>query len=420
MRRVLIVAYYFPPLGGVGSVRVSGFARNLPAHGWEPTVLAPRNAAYHRDERLEVREESVVRTGSIELSRAGKRLLRAGGDDVKPAELGPLGSVLGGAVRAAIYYPDAQNGWYVPAVTAARRLLRRQKFDAVFSSSFPITAHLIAKHIHRRARLPWVAEFRDPWSETIPPGTSRHRRAARLESGLARAASERVMASPTWARRHADRWGVPVDVITNGFDPDVQPPSRPPPSTFTVAYLGTFYPTTQSLSGAWPALRSLLDRWPEMRIRFIGELHPALRAELERDELDATVQVTGFLPHDDALSELRGASALLVAGPRDASGVFAGQIAAKLFEYLATDVPIVYVGDTCGDAVDLLRGFPGCHVCALDDVQAIEAAFIASHGQRHQRDASMYTSPSLTRRLAEILDRAVRVPTAGWSGGPSP
>jgi len=78
MRRVLIVAYYFPPLGGMGSIRVTGFATHLPAYGWEPVVLAPRTGAYHRDPELRFPEERVVRTRSFELSRAAKRVLQTG------------------------------------------------------------------------------------------------------------------------------------------------------------------------------------------------------------------------------------------------------------------------------------------------------------------------------------------------------
>src|SRR3954452_12113264 len=87
MRRVLIVAYYSPPLGGIGSLRVSGFASHLPEYGWEPTVLAPRNGAYYRDPHITFPERQVIRTPSMELSRTGKRLLRAGGSDVVAADV---------------------------------------------------------------------------------------------------------------------------------------------------------------------------------------------------------------------------------------------------------------------------------------------------------------------------------------------
>src|SRR3954471_19325013 len=152
MRQVLIVAYYFPPLGGAGSLRVSGFATHLPEYGWEPTVLAPRDGAYYRDPQISFPERSVIRTPSIELSRIGKRLLRTGGSDVVAAEPAGARGVARSAARSALYFPDAQVGWYAPALITARRALRDRRFDAVFSSSFPVTAHLIARRLHRRLR----------------------------------------------------------------------------------------------------------------------------------------------------------------------------------------------------------------------------------------------------------------------------
>src|SRR3954470_3068339 len=167
MRRGLIVAYYFPPLGGAGSLRISALATHLPEYGWEATVLAPRNGAYYRDLEISFPERLVIRTPSIELSRTGKRLLRTGGSDVVPAKPGGTRVAARSAARSALYFPDAQVGWYAPALFTARRALRERHFDAIFSSSFPITAHLIARRLHRWMDVPWIAEFRDPWSAAL-------------------------------------------------------------------------------------------------------------------------------------------------------------------------------------------------------------------------------------------------------------
>src|SRR5436305_14860881 len=77
-RRVLIVAYYFPPIGGIGSIRLARFAELLPEFGWEPTVLAPRDTPHARDPHLRFPEDKVIRSRSIELSRAGRVLPGAG------------------------------------------------------------------------------------------------------------------------------------------------------------------------------------------------------------------------------------------------------------------------------------------------------------------------------------------------------
>lgn len=410
MPRVLIVAYYFPPLGGIGSVRIAAFARHLPVYGWEASVLTPRNGAYFRDPDSSFPEDQVVRSTAIELSRLGKQAVGAGGDDVRPADVsGGLRGRLRAFARSRLYFPDAQVGWYPAATATGLRLLRRERFDVVFSSSFPITAHLIARRIARAAGIPWVAEFRDPWSEMLPPSVTSRSRAARLEAALAGAADAVVMTSPSWAARHAPLWGRAVDVLPNGHE---GVPTGAAPDRFTLAYLGSFYPATQCLDSVWDALTKLRGRGAANveRLRIIGELHPQMGADLASRGLDDLLEVTGFLPHADALSALATSSALLVAGPTDATGILRGHVVAKLAEYLATDLPVIYVGDPDCDAADLLRGYAGCYVIATGDVAGVIEALRLSRGERARRDAGALGRGVLTGRLAGILERVTNVP----------
>lgn len=405
-RRVLLIAYYFPPLGGIGSLRVTGHATYLPEFGWESVVLAPRTGAYHRDDAVRFPEDRVIRTGSLELSRVGKRVLGTGGDDVQPAEVRGLRRAMRSAARTGLYFPDAQVGWTPFAVRTGRRALRQQSVDAIFSSSFPITAHVIARRLARRAKLPWVAEFRDPWSEMLPPGRNRDR-AARLERRLARDATAIVMTSPSWAAHHAELWERPVDVVPNGHDLDTRPPPKPS-AGFVLGYLGTYYPLTQSsLSGVWDAIERLDEQGgPRVTaIRFVGDPHATLIAELRERGLEHRVETTGFVPNSEAIEHMRSCSVALLAGPRDANGILRGHVAGKTWEYLATGAPILYVGDPAADVATELRGFEGTHVAEAQDVDAIASALADSVGRRFVRDVSGCSKRARAAQLATILER---------------
>jgi glycosyltransferase involved in cell wall biosynthesis len=408
MPRALLVAYFFPPLGGIGSLRALGYARHLPESGWETEVLAPRAGAYHRDEELVFPEERVVRTASIELSRLGKKALRAGGDDVRPAQVGGIRDALRGSAHAVLYFPDAQVGWAPFALRAGRRALRDRPVDVIISTSFPVTAHVVARRLARRAGIAWVADFRDPWSEMQPPGP-RRRLSAHLERSLARDADAVVMTSPAWAARHARLWGRPVDVIPNGHDLEARPVATAPPAV-VLAYVGTFYPTTQaSLSPVWAALRRLDDE-PGRRveeIRIVGELHTAMREELESHGLADRLHVTGFLPNAAAMEQLASSSVALLAGPADAGGILAGQVAGKLWEYLATDLPVIYVGAPESDAARLLSAHEGTRVVPGGDAAAAEAALRAVIGRRFPRDTAAFSRRARAGALARVLDRVV-------------
>jgi glycosyltransferase involved in cell wall biosynthesis len=402
MNRVLIVAYYFPPLGGIGSVRTASFAHHLEHYGWKATVLAPANGAYFRDETLETHVD-VIRTHSIELSRAGKQLLRAGGTDVQAAKVAGPRAALKDLARRYLYFPDAQVGWMPPALLESRRKIGQDDFDAVFSSSFPVTAHLIARRLHRRLGIPWVAEYRDPWSAMLPAGSPILGRAQRLEGAIAREASALVTVSPSWAAMFEQAWGRTVHVIRNGHDgsPTADEPEDP---RFTLAYLGTYYPETQDLSALWRAVAELnsRDRCVDA-VRLIGTSHQALLDELDAAGTADLAEPTGFLAHDAALRELARASVLIVAGPRDSRAVLKGHVVAKLSEYLATSRPIIYVGHRDTDAAALLANYPGTYLVDAGDVEAATAAIRAARSEAFVRDASELSRRELAGKLADLL-----------------
>jgi glycosyltransferase involved in cell wall biosynthesis len=403
MRRVLIVAYYFPPLGGAGALRVLGFARHLPEFGWEPVVLAPSNGAYFRDPSLSFPGQT-VRTRSLELSRAGKRALAAGGDDVRPATVGPLRTLSRQLARRWLYFPDAQIGWYPGAAAAGRRLAREATFDAVFSSSFPITAHLVARAVHRRAGIPWIAEFRDPWSVRMSGGSAlQRRRAQRLERAIADEASAAVMTSPTWAGEHSKQWGRSVVTIPNGYG-CLSPPSQG--DEHVMCFLGTYYPGRQDLSAVWKALAVIAadPRSPPVRLRIVGEASPTMRAELRANRVESLVEVTGFLAHEEALRRVASASLLVAAGPANADGYGTGWVPAKLFEYLATGLPILWVGATPNDGASLLATHPGCRILEPHQVDGVMVALSEVAGRRYSRDLRGLARRDRSRALAELLD----------------
>ncbi|PYQ09435.1 MAG: hypothetical protein DMF83_03320 [Acidobacteria bacterium] len=405
-----MVAYYFPPLGGIGSLRAMKLATYLPESGWDVTVLAPRRGTYYRDPTLTFPEEKVVRTGSIELSRAGKTVLAPRTSDTEAARVGSLRRLVRDAARKWLYRPDPQIGWYPFAVRAGRRALREGRFDAVFSSSFPITAHLVGRRLHRDSGLPWVAEFRDPWTDVIADGEPRKAREVARERSIVVEATRVVTVSEAWAALFRGKGARDVGVVTNGYDAADLAPGRPPDG-IVVTYLGSFYSDRQDLSAVWPALRRIWDTSPSrrFRLRFVGDLDRGLRREIAAHGLEEALEVTGFLPYREALARTADSSILLGAGARDERPILKGLIPAKLFEYLGTGLPILYVGDPGSDAALLLARQPGCFVVAPGDAASIERALRqALDTPRLARDLEAYTRRALAARLAVILDDACR------------
>ena len=161
MRRVLVIAYYFPPMGLSGVQRVAKFVKYLPEHGWQPTVLTIEPAGYYAyDTTLlhEVKQAGVAicRTASWDPTRFFRR------HQTIPLPSEPQRRRLS-TVSQLLFVPDNKIGWLPHALRAGRRLLKERAFDAIFSSAPPYTAHLIAARLSRQSGVPLVVDFRDDW-----------------------------------------------------------------------------------------------------------------------------------------------------------------------------------------------------------------------------------------------------------------
>src|SRR3954452_1095152 len=308
MRRLLVVAYYFPPIGGIGSIRLGRFAEHLPEFGWDVTVLAPKATPHAADPRLRYPEEHVVRSRSLELSRLKQLIPQAS------ADANDGGARAAARTAGRLLYPDPQIGWFPGAIVAGRRAIRHGSFEAIVSSSFPITAHLVAGRLSRTAGLPWLAEFRDPWSDALPASYPLRRRAATLERTIAAKATSVVMPTATWADHYARAWGRPVAVIPNGHDGRL--PAAPRPDAPTFSHLGSIYPERQDFARLWKAMAQVAgDHAPHgFKIRFIGEIPRAVYAELCAAGLETMIEVTGIVSHERAVELVASSSLLFASG----------------------------------------------------------------------------------------------------------
>jgi len=414
MRRVLMISYYFPPLGGIASVRAVKFARYLPEFGWDPVVITPRNGAYFRDPTLEFDERKIVRTPSLEISRTAKRMIGSTRGDTRPAEVGPMMERVRRFAARWVYRPDAQVGWYPFALASARRALREGRCDAILSSSFPITAHLVGRRLHRDSQIPWVAEFRDLWTDLSRYDSQRRRRFDEAtERELLTTATDVVTVSESYAKLLSDRGARGVSVITNGFDPaDFRGTPRAGRSLAT--YVGTYYPDRQDLRTVLQTLGRLIQSGllSGFGMRFVGDFPETLRETLVQAGLSNAVECTGFVPHREALGYIEDSTLLLLAGP--VSGAFSGSkvrgnIASKVFEYLGSRRPILYVGEADSDVERILRRFAGVACVRPGDAKGTEEAILRLVRQEptvHRGLLDVYTWRSLTGQLARILDAA--------------
>jgi glycosyltransferase involved in cell wall biosynthesis len=404
-RRVLVLAYFFPPLGGAGVQRSLKFVRYLPGHGWQPTVITTRSRAYPaHDESL------------LDEVPAGVRVVR-----VREIRLLPRVAVVLHQLRLKPLYwiaswPDEAGTWAVGALLAAWREARRSAPAAIFSTSAPFSAHLAALALHRLTGIPWVADFRDEWAENPAVGAQpawRRRLNRACERAITRHASCVVVAADAYSIDGAPRDGARRTTITNGVDPadlDGAVAVRLGAGRFRISHVGTLY-GPQDLAEVTAALTRLVNSGAmdprEVVLRVVGnvwlrDLAGAVPVELEQ---------TGYVEHPRALGEMRAADVLLLYVDPESRAT-----AGKLFEYLASERPILCVTRPDTLAWELVSAW-GTGICVDPrDGPGLDAALgelyerwrrgePAPAGAR-ARVIERYSRDALTGRLAGVLDTA--------------
>jgi glycosyltransferase involved in cell wall biosynthesis len=438
MKSVLVVSYYFPPLG-LGSVhRTLKFVKELPANGWQPVVLSVSNPLGPRDPDLE-REippgTPVFRVPYFEPShlRAIFRAPQPGGRADAGAAAAPAPrSALRAAVRRAVdavldnvLVPDRQVTWALPAVPRGVSIVRRMGIDAIYSSYNPGTCHLIAGALKRLCAIPWVADFRDPWLRALPSFEGRNWRAAttrRLERWTMRRCDHLTAVSPQIIQAMRADHGLPdapnATVIANGVDlADYDGLAARRRHRFTLAYVGTVYPDRDPQPVFQALGRLVRNGWlpaDGVEFRFVGTLPAAFHAAAVEAGLGRIVTVTGHVGHRAALEEMAAADLLIMTVSSGESS--RGLLSIKAFEYLAVGRRILYVGPP-SPAGDVFRGADGADVVDNRDIDGIERSILAAFEDRaggatktfdRRRLVQPWTRSALATTLAKVLDEVTQ------------
>ena len=423
-KRVLVVTYCFPPRPSVGSLRLRGLAKYLPEFGWDPVILTPVLPG-ELDQRFQVVQTPFP--GDV-VTRLKKRLHLSPDKRLSEQPRIPLAIREGKStrriwtfVRALITYPDECKDWYHYGVETGHKLLREKQFDALLSSSPPVTAHLIAKELKIRNSIPWIADFRDLWTlnHYYPHGPLRKWFDTRLELKTISWADALVTVSEPLADKQGSlHRGKPVFAIPNGFDLDeVTQLQTPLTKEFTITYAGTLYYNKQNPTPLLRALRELIVEGlinPDItRVRFFGPPEYWLEREIIKHNLGEIVKQYGTVPRDVALARQRESQILLLLNWDDPGEV--GTYTGKLFEYLAAIRPILAIGGPKGVVSELLEETgAGVHVNSLDDLKVLLKSWYREYQLSgevgYNADWNMvqkYSHREMARKFAEVLDGVV-------------
>ena len=434
MKRVLIISYYWPPTGGSGVQRWVKFAKYLPSEGWQPVIYTPENPEQLAvDESLaaEVPEAAeVVKTRIIEPYELYKKLLRRSGHSKEAVEVNPVNaqnkSLLQKAamwVRGNLFRPDPRCLWIGPSVRFLKKYLSEHPVDLIVSTGPPQSMHMIGLRLSRETGLPWIADFRDPWTKifyfkhlSMTPATERWHK--KMEKMVLDEASAVVAVSPLVQQEFQAMTDTPVELITNGFD-ECDFSSEPcteayggASQEFTITHTGLFaadgnptilWDVLAEKCQADEAFRKLL------RIKLIGKTDDQILKALKDRGLESSLINMGYQTHSVAVEQQRQASVLIL--PLRKEPEYRAVLPGKLFEYLASQRPILGIGQPDGAMAMIVNESGTGTVIDWNDRKEI-GQYIDQCWERHLEgrlssdgaDLSRFTRRNLTRRMAGLFE----------------
>lgn len=441
MKKVLIVAYYFPPSGGPGVQRVLKYVQYLREFGWEPIVLTVRDGNFPaRDESLLAEIPSgvkVIRTDIFEPYDLYRKLTgKAKGTAIDVNTIRKEGTKLSASerlaefIRATIFIPDARIGWYSHAIKAGLEAIASEKIDAIYSSSPPYTCALIARGLKRKTGLPWIAGFRDPWTGFITTPDRWALPAAidrRLEQATFR---ESDLVEVAWLgitkdalRKYPNLPAEKFHHLPNGFDshdfPQIDLSSRTD-DRFTVTYTGSMY-GRRNPDAFLNAVERLVSRGEvdrsRIRLRFIGRFGEEVMETFRKSPLGDAIEVVGYMPHRESIVQLFLSDALLlVVDECDESDEV---VPGKVYEYIGSDRPLLAVAPERSAIADLITETRSGYVAHQSNTAGIAGAFLALYRDHLSGTRSLtpdtaaiarYERRNTTGELARLLDGLTAAP----------
>lgn len=389
-KKVLIISYYWPPSGGGGVMRWLKMSKYLPGFGWQPIIYTPQNpdpSVFDFSLAEEVHPEIMELKIPIWEPYYIYRKITGKGENttfkagyISEASTGQsLKGKISVFIRGNFLIPDPRKFWIRPSVKYLSKFLKKNNIDLIISTGPPHSMHVIALRLKKKFNIPWIADFRDPWTDIdfyeklrlTKWADGRHKK---QEKEVLTYADHVVTVSPGCASDLEKKNNRRVEVIYNGFDPHDYNFHKPEPDkSFSITHFGALNKDRNPVS-LWKAMRELSEESGHFNkalvIQLIGQTDKTVIEEIKKNGLYKNLVLIKHLPHKEGLKKLSTSQLLLlpINDAPNANGILPG----KMYEYLAIKRPILAIGPANADFNQIIKETNSGIVHTFDDVSGIK------------------------------------------------
>jgi hypothetical protein len=435
MKRVLIVTYYWPPSGGAGVQRWLKFVKYLQGTNFEAVIYTPLNPEIpYRDDTLlsdipsntEVIGINIFEPYQLYNLLTGKKKgakfqhgFLKDKEETKPS----FKERLAIWIRGNIFIPDARSFWINPSVKYLTKYLKEKPVDLIITSGPPHSMHLIGMGIKKQTSLPWIADFRDPWTgiyyfDKLMLSGFAKKKHYKLEQKCLDNADHLITVGETMKKDFEKRTSTPVSVITNGYDHvDYEKIIPAKPTKFTILYSGMFLPD-QNPPELWEVLGEMVSDNPffakHLDLFFVGKTDAAILNGIESNNLTRFLRQVEYVPHARLPAIQQEAALLLLSINRisNASYILTG----KVFEYLAVQKTILAFCPEQSDVASIIRETNSGVIVPFGQkadlriiLEQLFQRYLNYDLSPKQKNIDTYSRKSLTNQLVKVFENVLKL-----------
>ena len=356
MKKILMILHDYPPRNTIGVYRNLYFSKYLLDYGWQPIIITEDWA---EENSMAIPEEITVYRTSRKNSN-GISSTAISSTRIKQNKIVRFAKdVLKYWYKEVFQYPDDVYSSRYDTIKLCREVIKKEKPDLIYSSAKPVTSHIVASKLCEEFNLPWVADFRDLWTQGtyVKHTFLRQFFERRLEKSCIANADRLITVSQPLAEQLEELHQIKCSVITNGFEPsDFPKKSKDSSELFTISYTGQLYSGKRNPKPLFDAVEELIQEGKidtsKFQINFYGTQINELPGLDEYNNLDQVLNIFGKVNYREALDIQQSSTILLQVNAKTTieKGVYTG----KLFEYLGAKRPVLAIPKIGGVVDELL------------------------------------------------------------------
>jgi glycosyltransferase involved in cell wall biosynthesis len=318
-------------------------------------------------------------------------------------------------IRGNAFIPDARVFWVKPSVKFLEQYIRENQIDTIITTGPPHSLHLIGLGLKEKLSLNWIADFRDPWTtigyhKELKLSAKSAQKHKDLESRVLNTADVVLATSPTTKKEFQMLTNQPIHVITNGYDVE-KVEKVVLDEKFTLAHIGSFL-SRRNPRVLWKCLKEIIKENAtfknDFQLKLIGAVSQEVLDAIAEFRLETYVNNLGYVSHKEAISHQRSSQVLLLIEIN--SEITKSIIPGKLFEYMASERPILALGPENSDFESIIKSTNTGVFHRYDEYNELKQTILSFYEQYkmntlhvHAIGLQQYSRKNLTKQLAEVI-----------------